>query len=118
MSFLHILRIFYKIGDKFSEMTHVFPIRTRIALPCSNFFVMVFVESHVDYSLLRESSFSYFITFKLLMTEAVVFLWFIMIGGVPVLGESKFIATSGLRKNKNFYAEFSISFGRAIVFPA
>ena len=79
---------------------------------------LVFVGSHVDYSLLGKSLFSYFITFKLLMTEAVVFLWFIMIEGVPVLGESKFIAASGLRKNKNFYAEFSISFGRAIVFPA
>ena len=52
------------------------------------------------------------------MIEAVVFLWFIMIGGVPILGESKFTATSGLGENKNFYTEFLISFGRVNVFPA
>ena len=34
------------------------------------------------------------------MTEAVVFLRFIMTGGVPIFGESKFTAISDLRKNK------------------
>ena len=58
------------------------------------------------------------------MTEAIVFLCFIMTGGVPILGESKLTAISGMRKNKLIFdekkvnAEFLISLGRSIVFHA